>query len=158
MVGFVSHKDGSGPTAIQQWGGITQRGEPVLAAHPETMAFVQTCQQLFPNGIPPATTVARKIKDNNLKMQAVYGNAYGGGPSIQNVDVLLQGRITLQAMSANKYRLVAATQTHKNGEAITGPNEPVFMAIYKGDRNNYGIKGARLVISAKGGRLIKKYV
>ena len=158
MVGFVSHKDGSGPTAIQQWGGITQRGEPVLAAHPETMAFVQTCQQLFPNGIPPATTVARTITDNRLKMMAVYGNAYGGGPSIQNVDVLLQGRITLQAMSANKFRLVAAAQTHKNGEAITGPNEPVFMCIYKGDRNNYGIRGARLVISAKGGRRISRYV
>ena len=44
------------------------------------------------NGIPPATTVARTITDNRLKMMAVYGNAYGGGPSIQNVDVLLQGR------------------------------------------------------------------
>ena len=47
MVGFVSHKDGSSAFAIQQWGGITQRGEPMLAAHPETIAFVQACQAMF---------------------------------------------------------------------------------------------------------------
>ena len=160
MVGFVSHKDGSSPTAIQQWGGITQRGEPVLAAHPETKAFVETCRQMFPDGIPPATTVARRIKDKNLKLQSVYGSGYSANArsSIQNVDLLLQGRVSLQNVSGNKYRLVAAAQTHKNGEDLTGGNEPVFMAIYKGDRNNYGIKGARLVISAKGGRNIKQYV
>ena len=78
MVVFVSHKDGSGPTAIQQWGGITEVGEIFkMAAHPETMAFVQTCQQTFLTVYPPATTVARKIKDNPFKNEAVYGNAYG---------------------------------------------------------------------------------
>ena len=158
MVGFVSHKDGSSPTAIQQWGGITMRGEPVLAAHPETQAFVQTIQKMYPKGIPPATTVARKIKDTRLKMMSVYGNGYGGPSSIQNVDLLLQGRVNIQMVTTGKYKLVASAQTHNNGDAITGMNEPVFMAIYKGDRSNYGVKGARMVISAKGGRSIKKYV
>ena len=158
MVGFVSHKDGLSATAIQQWGGITMRGEPVLAAHPETQAFVQTIQQMYPNGIPPATTVARKIKDTRLKMMAVYGNGYGGPSSIQNVDLLLQGTVNIQRVTTGKYKLVASAQTHNNGDAITGMHEPVFMAIYKGDRDNYGVKGARMVISAKGGRSIKQYV
>ena len=49
MVGFVSHKDGSSATAIQQiWGGITQRGEPMLAAHPETLGV---CSNLSSNGL-----------------------------------------------------------------------------------------------------------
>jgi len=158
MVGFVSHKDGTSPTAIQQWGGITVKGEPVLAAHPETQAFVQTVQRMFPSGIPAATTVARKIKDKRLKMMAVYGNGYGGPSSIQNVDLLLQGRVDIQKVTTGKYKLVASAQTHNNGDPITGMNEPVFMAIYKGDRSNYGVKGARMVISAMGGRSIKKYV
>jgi len=158
MVGFVSHKDGLSATAIQQWGGITVRGEPVLAAHPETQAFVQTVQQMYPNGIPPATTVARKIKDTRLKMMAIYGNGYGGPSSIQNVDLLLQGSVNIQRVTTGKYKLVASAQTHNNGDAITGTYEPVFMAIYKGDRSNYGVKGARMVISGKGGRSIKKYV
>lgn len=158
MVGFVSHKDGSSATSIQQWGGITVKGEPMLAAHPETKAFVQTCQSMFGTQMPNATTVARKIKDNNLKMMAVYGNGFGGGPSIQNVDVLLQGTVNITRTGVGKYKLVASSQTHSNGDSIGGAYEPVFMCIYKGDRSNYGIKGARMVISGKGGRSIKQYV
>jgi len=157
MVGFVSHKDGSSPTAIQQWGGITERGEPMLAAHPETRAFVQTCQAMFGTQMPSATTVARKIKDNRLKMMAIYGNGFGGASNVQNVDLLLQGTVNISKIG-NKYKLVASSQTHSNGDPVGGGYEPVFMCIYKGDRSNYGIKGARMVISGKGGRSIKQYV
>ena len=158
MVGFVSHKDGSSPTAIQQWGGVTQRAEPMLAAHPETVAFVQTCQAKFGNQMPRATTVARRIKDNRLKMQAVYGNGFGGPSSIQNVDVLLQGTVNISKVDATRYKLTASAQTHSNGDPIGGSYEPVFMCIYKGDRANYGINDARMVISGRGGRSIKEYV
>lgn len=158
MVGFVSHKDGSSATAIQQWGGMTPRGEPMIAAHPETQAFVQTCQAKFGNSMPRATTVARKIKDNRLKMMAVYGSGFGGGLSIQNVDVLLQGTVNITRTGVGRYKLVASANTHSNGDSIGGAYEPVFMCIYKGDRDNYGIKNARMVISGKGGRSIKEYV
>lgn len=158
MVGFVSHKDGSSATAIQQWGGMTPRGEPMIAAHPETQAFVQTCQAKFGNSMPRATTVARKIKDNRLKMMAVYGSGFGGGLSIQNVDVLLQGTVNITRTGVGRYKLVASANTHSNGDPIGGAYEPVFMCIYKGDRDNYGIKNARMVISGKGGRSIKEYV
>ena len=158
MVGFVSHKDGSSATAIQQWGGMTPRGEPMIAAHPETQAFVQTCQAKFGNSMPRATTVARKIKDNRLKMMAVYGSGFGGGLSIQNVDVLLQGSVNVTRTGVGRYKLVASANTHSNGDPIGGAYEPVFMCIYKGDRDNYGIKNARMVISGKGGRSIKQYV
>ena len=158
MVGFVSHKDGASATAIQQWGGITVRGEPILAAHPETQAFVATCQSMFGNRMPPATTVARRIQDNRLKMQSVYGNGFGGPFGIQNVDVLLQGTVNISRVDGSRYRLTASSQTHSNGDAITGPYEPVFMCIYKGDRANYGIQGARMVISGLGGRSIRRYV
>ena len=158
MVGFVSHKDGATATAIQQWGGITVRGEPMLAAHPETQAFVATCQAKFGNQMPRATTVARRIKDNRLKMQAVYGNGFGGPSSIQNVDVLLQGTVNISKVDASRYKLTASAQTHSNGDTIGGAYEPVFMCIYKGDRANYGINDARMVISGRGGRSIKEYV
>ena len=49
---------------------------------------------MFGTQMPNATThLARKINDNRLKMMAIYGNGFGGGSSIQNVDVLLQGTI-----------------------------------------------------------------
>lgn len=158
MVGFVSHKDGASATAIQQWGGITVRGEPMLAAHPETQAFVATCQAKFGNQMPRATTVARRIQDNRLKMQAVYGNGFGGPYSTQNVDLLLQGTVNITRSGVGKYKLVASSQTHSNGDPIGGAYEPVFMCIYKGDRANYGINDARMVISGIGGRSIREYV
>ena len=130
----------------------------MLAAHPETIAFVQTCQAMFGTQMPNATTVARKIKDNRLKMMAIYGNGFGGAPNIQNVDVLLQGTVNITRTGVGKYKLVASAQTHNNGDSVGGAYEPVFMCIYKGDRSNYGIKGARMVISGKGGRSIKQYV
>ena len=108
--------------------------------------------------MPRATTVARRIQDNRLKMQAVYGNGYGGPYSTQNVDLLLQGTVNITRSGAGKYKLVASSQTHSNGDPIGGSYEPVFMCIYKGDRDNYGIKGARMAISGKGGRSIKEYV
>lgn len=157
-VGFVSHKDGISASSIQQWGGMSMRAEPLIAAHPETQSFVATLLGMYPDGIPQATTVARKIRDNNLKMMAVYGNGYGGPTGIQNVDLLLQGTVSITQVSPGKYKLIASTQTHNNGDSISGLYEPVFMAIYKGDRSDYGLKGARMVISALGGRRIKSYV
>ena len=157
MVGFVSHKDGTTARAIQQWGGLSQSVEPVLASNKETQDFVATIREMYPNGMPSATTVARKINDNKLKMQAVYGNEYGGESSPQNVDLLLQGVVDIRRMSTGKYKLVASAKTYNNGDSVMGNNEPFFMAIYK-DRNDYGVKNARIVISPRGGRSIKKYV
>jgi hypothetical protein len=91
-------------------------------------------------------------------MQTIYGNGFGGPYSIQNVDVLLQGTVNISKVDSVRYKLTASAQTHSNGDPVGGAYEPVFMCIYKGDRSNYGIKGARMVISGKGGRSIKKYV
>jgi len=157
-VGFVSHKDGTTPRSIQQWGGISLSVESEIASHPETQAFVSTIQQMYPNGIPNATTVARTINDTKLKMQSIYGNQYGGESGPQNVDLILQGIVSIQRVSTGKYKLTASTKSSNNGQMIGGEYEPVFMAIYKGDRNDYGVEDARMVISPKGGRGIKQYV
>ena len=81
-----------------------------------------------------------------MRTKAVYGNQYtpNAKPSTQNVDILLQGNVSIQPVG-NRYKLTAPIN-HNSGEDIVGQNEPVFMAIYKGDRSNYGIKGARLVL------------
>ena len=45
----------------------------LIAAHPEVQAFVKTAKEMFPTEIPQGTTVARKISDQKLRMQAIYG-------------------------------------------------------------------------------------
>ena len=157
-LGFCSLKDGATAAAIQQWGGTSVRFEPIIAADPEVQAFVKTAKEMFPTEIPQGTTVARKISNQKLKMQGIYGSGYGGSFGINNVNVVMQGTATINSISPTEYKITGSAMTHNNGSTLPSEYEPVLMAIYKGERNNYGIKNARLVISAIGGRRITQMV
>ena len=157
-LGFCSLKDGATAGAIQQWGGASVSREPLIAAHPEVQAFVKTAREMFPKEIPQGTTVAREISDQKLRMQGIYGSGYGGSIGVNNVDVLLQGTVKINAINSTEYKITGSAMTHSNGSTLPPEYQPVLMAIYKGERNNYGIKNARLVISAIGGRRIKQMV
>lgn len=156
-VGHVSHKAGTGPNAFQQWSGTSQRVEPLIYNHPETQAFINTLKERFPNGMPPATTVGRGIQDDNLKKMAVYGSGYGGPKDENNVDVTMQGVLNVQNRG-RYYELTCTGHKLNNGDRITGNYEPVFLAVYKGDRSDHGIKGARVIIQPIGGRTVSKFI
>jgi len=157
-LGFCSLKNGVTARSIQQWGGTSVAREPIIASHPEVQAFVKTAKEMFPTEIPQGTTIARKISDQKLKMQAIYGSGYGGSFGINNVNVVLQGTVRINAISFTEYKITGSAMTHNNGSTLPPEYEPVIMAIYKGERNNYGIKNARLVMSAIGGRRITQMV
>ena len=156
-VGHISHKDGSNPRGFQQWSGTSQRVEPGIFAHRETQDFINTLKRMYPNGLPPASTIGRKIKDEKLKKMAVYGSQFGGQPGINNVDVTLQGKVSL-VKQGTVYKLVGASHENANGSTISGGYEPIFLAVYKGDRSDHGIKGARITINPREGRTVKQYV
>jgi hypothetical protein len=156
-VGHVSHKAGSGPKAFQQWSGTSARVEPTINNHPETQAFINTLLEMFPNGMPPATTVGRKIQDETLKKLAVYGNGFGGPKGENNVDVTMQGVLNIQSRG-RYYELTCTGHKINNGDRINANYEPVFLGVYKGDRSDHGIRGARVIIQPIGGRSIQKFV
>jgi hypothetical protein len=156
-VGHVSHKAGDGPKAFQQWSGTSQRVEPLIYNHPETQAFINTLKEMFANGMPAATTVGRKIQDENLKKMAVYGSGYGGVKGENNVDVTMQGILNIQSRG-RYYELTCSGHKLNNGDRISGNYEPVFLGVYKGDRSDHGIKGARVIIQPIGGRTISRFV
>jgi len=153
---WISHKDGRTERDFQQWGGMSQRSEPAIYAHKESQKFLEDLKNLYPKGLPRATTIARKIKDIKLKMMAVYGNEYGGKNSRQNTTLMLQGEVKL-SKKANSYQ-ITAYHTHDNGDVMSGGYEPVFMAIYKGDRSDFNIAGTRVVISPAGCRKVTEYI
>ena len=157
-LGFCSLKSGATAASIQQWGGTSVSREPIIAADPEVQAFVKTAKEMFPTEIPQGTTVAREISDQKLRMQGIYGSGYGGSFGVNNVNVLLQGTVRINSVSSTEYEITGSAMTHSNGSTLPSEYEPVLMAIYKGERNNYGIKNARLVISAMGGRRITQMV
>lgn len=156
-VGHVSHKAGSGPRGFQQWAGTSQRVEPTIYNHPETQAFINTLLEMFPDGMPPATTVGRKIQDDMLKKLAVYGKDYGGPKGENNVDVTMQGTLNIINRGIH-YELTSSGHKLNNGDRITGGYEPIFLAVYKGDRSDHGIKGARITINPIGGRTVARFV
>lgn len=147
---WISHKDGRTAKDFQQWGGISQRSEPKIFAHTEVQAFVSDLKRAYPDGLPRATTLYRKIRDRKLKMLSVYGNEFGQKLSRQNVSVMLQGPVRLKK-SGNGYEL-DSNHVHYSGEEMSGEYEPVLTAIYKGDRSDAGVKGTRIVIMPIGGR------
>jgi len=153
---WISHKDGSTPKDFQQWGGMSASKEPKIYNHPESQKFIKDVLSMYPNGLPSATTIARRIRSSELKNMTVYGNQYGGNYSRQNVTLMLQGSVNL-SKTGSSYR-ITATHTHLNGDEMGGGYEPVFMAIYKGDRSDFGIKGTRVVIAPIESRKIKGMV
>ena len=149
---WISHKDGSRAKDFQQWGGLSRTKEPKLYGHSETTAFIEEIHKTYPKGLPNATTIYRRIVDTKLKMMSVYGNEYGRKYSRQNTTLMLQGDVVLT--KKNRSYEITATHTHVNGDNMTGDYEPVFMAIYKGDRSDFGIAGTRVVIGPFGSRKV----
>ena len=157
-LGFCSLKSGVTARSIQQWGGTSVSREPTIAADPEVQAFVKTAKEMFPTEIPQGTTVARKISNQKLKMQAIYGSGYGGSIGINNVDVILQGTVKINAVSFTEYKITGSAMTHSNGSMLPPEYQPVLMAIYKGDRSDYGIKNARINLYSKSGRTKRQMI
>lgn len=152
---WISHKDGKTAKDFQQWGGISQSKEPTIYGHIEVQNFIKDLKTNFKDGLPPATTLYRKIKDLRLKMLSVYGNGYRGPLGRQNVTLLLQGEVKL--LKKNSSYILDAYNVHYNGDEIDGLFEPVLMAVYKGDRSDAGVKGTRIVIAPIGGRKGKEF-
>lgn len=153
---WMSHKDGKSEKDFQQWGGISEK-EVNANKHKETQDFISKCVALFGDKIPNATTYAMKISDNKLKNIAVYGDEFGKELGRQNVDICLQGKVSL-IKSGSFYQVTADAHVSHNGDAQHGGYEPVFMIIYKGDRTQFGIGGARMTISPAGCRKVTKWM
>jgi hypothetical protein len=150
---WISHKDGRYPKDFQQWGGMTEKG---IEQDAEVQSFVKAVHEMFGSEIPRATTVARKIRKTPLKNKSVYGVKYGSRLGQQNVSILIQGPVKLEK-KGRRYEFVS-NHIHYNGDRITGGFEPVLMAMYKGDRNQFGVKGARFAIQPIESRKITEFI
>jgi len=153
---WISHKDGTTARSFSQWGGMSEKERPVYM-HPEVQSFIEEVRDMYPKGVPPATTVARKIRDTKLKNLAVFGIDYGSKLGRQNVSVLLQGTVGIKN-SGNSYQLTASAHVEYNGQTPTGTYEPILMAMHKCDRSQFGIKCGRFSIYTAGGRKINQWV
>jgi hypothetical protein len=150
-VAFLSHKKagGKGPSADDfiRWSGFTQ-----YADHPEVKAFnealVKFLQENNLDGLPNQTRFVAPIKDKELIKKLIYGPEYGGKNSPENVNIILQGRISLKPKGKNTYEL---TSEHDiiPPSIPTGEYQPYFTSSYRGDRNMFGIKNNESIVMTK---------
>ena len=140
---WISHKDGTKASHHQQYGGLTcVSGKPVCG-HPETISFVEEISKRYGQGMPPGTSVQRKIKDPQLKLFSIFGFDYGKQFGPNNVNALYQGTLTLVPKGNNAYEINAVHSVF-NGQLPTGLYEPILFGRFSGSRGgNHGIKDLR---------------
>jgi len=157
---WISHKKGKSSKDFQQWGGITEKEIATKFKHifdkitkiiKADISAQKKDVDIMPNGESYFFSNIHK----DLKMMSVYGVKYGAGYCEQNVQVLLQGNISLKK-SGNHYELHADGHVHYNGDEMRGEFEPGIAVIYKGDRSQLDLRGARATVSPAGGRKYKK--
>lgn len=149
----ISHKKGSTPRDFQQWGGLT---EDRIKNHPEVKKFILKCQALYGNKIPGGASAYSVIKSADLKMMSVFGVNFDKSTIDENrVDVLIQGDPGLKRVGKGSYVLTATGHIHYHGDVPSGGFTPVLAVIYKGDRDQFNIKGARFSIYPQSGRTFK---
>ncbi len=114
---YCSHKTDD---KFFQWAGFTEKG---IKYHPEVSVFIDDLTTKFNNTEEISTyskTLKRSIKDDNLKILAVYGSGD------KRVEFVLKDRITLENIQDSEYRLTGVQYEYP--EIPTGDDEPVLVA------------------------------
>ena len=144
-VGFISHKDGTGPKNFMQYGGISK--DPKLKKNKKAQDFINAVKNERPDGLRSGDAFKRTVKDPLVKKNTVYGPEAGKKPSPYNVDEFHQGPMTLKK-KGNTYEIVS---NHKivNPQIPGGEYEPTYVAGFRNNRNSAGIKNARVAVYTK---------
>jgi len=148
---FISHKKAGDkvPSANDfiRWSGYTK-----YADNPEVKAFNEAIKEWLIEhdleGLPKSTRFISPIKDKNLIQHLIYGPNYGGEYSTENVNTILQGKITLTPKDKETYELGA--EYVLNPPSIPeGDYAPYLTAAYRSDRKMFGIENNEAIAMTK---------
>lgn len=149
---WISHKDGTKPKDFQQWGGLTEKSFWEYHSE-EIMSFIEEVRTLYADGFLTCNSCSKRIRTNQIKFMSVYGVEFGKAYSRQNVNVVIQGKMTLE--KEQDYYIINAHHILINGDLIENEYEPIMYATYRSGRTQFGIKNARFGIYPKGFRKAK---
>ena len=148
---FISHKKagGKGPSANDfiRWSGYTK-----YADNPEVKAFNEAIKEWLIEhdleGLPKNTRFISPIKDKNLIQHLIYGPDYGGEYSTENVNTILQGKITLTPKDKETYEL-GAEHVLNPPSIPEGDYTPYLTAAFRSDRKMFGIENNEAIAMTK---------
>jgi hypothetical protein len=109
---FISHKDGSGPTAFGQYGGVSEvagniQDASLIYNNPEVQAYLTKLYRLYDDAVNGSrsirnnpfssegrlrTAISYSIQSSTLINQSVYGPDFGGDFGPDNVHLIGQGQ------------------------------------------------------------------
>lgn len=97
---FISHKDGRGPKAFQQYSGISERAGDEIYKDQEVKQWRDEISKKNTSDFNNAKAYWREIKSIELKKKAVFGNKFSAGQtSPNNIDFFCQGKAILNKRS-----------------------------------------------------------
>ena len=148
---FISHKKagGKGPSSDDfiRWSGYT-----MYANHPEVKAFNDALKKWLEEnnleGLPNQTRFIAPIKDDELIQKLIYGPNYGKEYGPENVNIILQGKISLVPKGKDTYEL-EAEHVESPPSVPQGSYAPYLTAGYRGDREMFGIKNNEAIVMTK---------
>jgi hypothetical protein len=103
---FISHKDGRGPKAFQQYSGISERAGDEIYDDDEVQEWRNVISSKDKSDFNNGKAYYRNIKDIELKKKAVFGNKYSAGQTDpNNIDFFCQGKAKLTKRSNGEVNL-----------------------------------------------------
>jgi hypothetical protein len=135
---FISHKMSGGARSFARWGGFVFAFKE---ENKEVMQFVKNISEKINNNtFERNASFAQKINDPTLKNRIVFGKNFGGTFDKNNVQIVIQGKVTL--IPENNIYILSGENTWLNGQTPEGDFEPVLEAHYRGDFTSLGFKNA----------------
>ena len=110
-----------------------------------------------PNNLMPYLVQVASGKREELR---IFGNDYDTNAKLgrNNVSFIIQGRIDVKEVSGG-YTLTSTTaHAYENGDTLSSVEDPIFFAKYTGDREQFGVKNARMVINPHDQTKIKEWL
>jgi hypothetical protein len=148
---FISHKKagGKGPSGRDfiRWSGYTMYKD-----HPEVKKFNQGLEKFLKDnnleGLPKQSRFISPIEDDNLIQKLIYGPKFGEKYSKDNVNIILQGKISLSPKGDGVYKLEA--EHVETPPSITqGDYEPYLTSAYRGDYKMFDIPNNEAIVMPK---------
>lgn len=151
-VAFISHKHGTKESDFQQFGGTSHLEDD----HPDVSKLAGHIKKnKFKTGTHAVRLSGKNTRHATMINQAVWGMEHGSEKSsIENVDHLIQGDMTITKQSDGKHRLEAANIYNRGDEL---PYRFVMLARRGKGRRIGDVKGFRGQISTEGARKIDTF-
>jgi len=148
---FISHKKagGKGPSGRDfiRWSGYTMYKD-----HPEVKRFNQGLEKFLKDnnleGLPKQSRFISPIEDDNLIQKLIYGSKFGEKYSKDNVNIILQGKISLSPKGDGVYKL-EAEHVESPPSIPQGEYEPYLTSAYRGDYKMFGIPNNEAIVMPK---------